>query len=297
MKTKTFFLAAIAATVILTSCDNNDGVDNSNRVALSVISGIATETTQTRVTGTSWDAGDAIGIFQLQGSNTLNTNSKYVSSTGTSAFSPATLGETIYFPIDASTSSDFIAYHPYKTGQTVFDYAVTVSDQSNQATIDLLVADKVTGKDKNAPAVAFNFKHRLSKVSLTIAAGNGIAPSDLEGIVITITGQQTAATYNINTFTLTPSGAVQEITLKTAGDGLSSEAIILPAAATTGRQLIFTLKTLNEPFIWDIPNDKAFDSGVKYNYSITLNRTSIEVTSTITDWIDGNGDGENGSAE
>ena len=40
-----------------------------------------------------------------------------------------------------------------------------------------------------------------------------------------------------------------------------------------------------------------FKAGHKYTYNITVNRTDLYVTSTISDWTPGNGDdGENGDA-
>ena len=300
MRTKNLFLMAALA-IAFVGCNNNDeNVDSNSRlsnIALDVTAGIATETPQSRVSGTSWQTGDAIGIFQLQTGTTtaLNANSKYVSTTG-NAFAPAA-GETIYFPIATTPKSDFLAYYPYTDTQADFVYSVNITNQSNQEAIDLLTADKVTGKDKNAPAVAFNFKHRLSKLELKLTAGNGITTSDLTGIAITITQQQPTATFNFNTGVLTPSGTKQAITLKTVASGATAEAIIIPAAASAGRQLTFTLSGTGEKFVWNIPDTKAFEAGKKNIYDITLNRTSINVTSTITDWTAGNGTGESGSAE
>jgi len=297
---KVFLVSALA--IAFVGCSNDDEIVDSNlqsKVALDVTAGIATETPQTRVSGTSWQTGDAIGIFQLQTGTTtaLDANSKYVNTTG-STFTPATPGETIYFPIETTPTSDFIAYYPYNVAQADFVYPVNVTSQSNQEAIDLLTADKVTGKDKNAPAVAFNFKHRLSKLELRLTAGNGIATSDLAGIVITVTSQRPRAAFDFNTGALTPLGTAQAITLKTAANGRTAEAIIIPAAASTGRQLIFTLNNAtNDIFVWNIPNDKVFNAGQKNIYDITINRTSINVSSTITDWVAGNGTGEAGSAE
>jgi hypothetical protein len=298
-----FFMAALAAaTVSMTSCNNDDEIIDSNsrlsNVALEVTAGIATETPQTRVQGTTWQTGDAIGIFQLETGTlmALDVNSKYVNTTG-STFAPADATQTIYFPIETTPTSDFIAYYPYNDAQANYLYSIDVTNQSNQEAIDLLTADKVTGKDKAAPAVAFNFKHRLSKLELNLTAGNGIITSDLAGIAITITGQQLETTFDLYDGVLaTPSGTTQAITLKTASNGLTAEAIIIPAAASAGRQLTFTLSG-GEEFVWNIPDTKEFQAGQKNIYNITLNRTSIDVTSTITDWTAGNGAGESGSAE
>ena len=59
---------------------------------------------------------------------------------------------------------------------------------------------------------------------------------------------------------------------------------------------MFTLTT-GEVFHWDIPNTKSFNAGEKNIYTISINRTGLEVTSEITDWAAGNGNGETGSAQ
>lgn len=40
-----------------------------------------------------------------------------------------------------------------------------------------------------------------------------------------------------------------------------------------------------------------FEAGKKYKFNVTLNKTEIDVTSEIVDWISGNGTGDSGEAE
>ena len=47
----------------------------------------------------------------------------------------------------------------------------------------------------------------------------------------------------------------------------------------------------------DAPKSQSFEAGKKYIYTITVNRMSVEVESSVTDWQPGNGEGETGSAE
>ena len=300
MKCSNFWIAAVlaAAAIVLAGCNNDETENESLKlsdVAIEVTAGIFTDLPQTRVIGTAWETGDAIGIFQLLDKTVKDANRAYVN-VGTAAFMPKTPGEAIYFPVETAVKSDFIAYFPYKVGQTGLDYVVNVAWQADQEAIDLLTADKQTGRDKNNPILAFNFKHRLSKLALTLAAGYGLTDFELKGINVTMTEQLTAATCDLNTGMLIASGKTHDIILKTTSNGLQSEAIILPAEATPGRQLVFTLKN-GDVYRWDIPADKAFHAGEKNIYLITLNRTSIAVTATITDWTYGNGSGEAGNAE
>jgi hypothetical protein len=295
MKDKRFFAGAALAVALMTattftSCNNDDEIGNSaerSGVALQVSAGFAEITT--RVTGASFDASDAIGIFQLQnGTSTVwDANKQYVTTGGaTATFTPAT--DVIYFPANTTPASDFVAYYPYSAGQSSLTCPVNVTDQSNQEAIDLLTADKATGKDKNSPAVAFVFRHRLSKITLNITAGTGITDTDLANITaVTITGQQVTGSFNLADNTLTPATATpQAITLKKAADGKSAAAIILPAAASSGRQLTFTISAFGT-FTYDIPAAKTFVSTEETVFNITVTRTGLTITSTIQDWANG----------
>ena len=285
-------LAGIA--LIAASCNTDNGIDNNSQnqpVALQVSGSIHTGAAQTRAAGDVWAAGDAIGIFMSDNTGTQAINRQHITASGDGSFTPSATAQTIYFPVDNNAPKvDFTAYYPYNAAQSGFDYAIDLSDQSSQAPLDLMTAEKITGRDKTNPAVAFNFKHRLVKMELTIAAGTGLSAADLPGITVSLGSQYTAGTCSIETGVVTPSGNTSDIALKSAADGLFSEATLLPAAASTGRVLTFTLST-GEPFRYTIPADRAFNAGEKHAYTITLDRTGVGITATITDWVSVPGSG------
>ena len=304
-----------AAFLSLAGCGNdNEGTtpDGDGRVALQVTSGI---NVQTRACNDTWESGDAIGIYMLEaGTTTLSEsadNRKYVTADGDGKFSAGAAGQTIYFPVDGSTV-DFRAYYPYKETIANGIYQVDVTTQTSQKDIDLMSA-KVESTpeaplDKNHPAVAFTFRHLLTKLELNIAAGNGISAADLQGLKVEITNQPVLATYDvvkggdvsIITTPDTPDKAV-DIELLTNAGGTAAEGIVLPNASTEGMYLRFTLNGIDTPFTWEIHSaaqSQQYEAGKKYVYAITVTRTAINVTSTITDWAQGNGEGgETGSAE
>ena len=242
------------------------------RVALQVTSGI-----QTRAYDATWEANDEIGIFGFtQGDAPAQayTNVRYVTTGGDGAFTPD--GTTIYLPTDGS-SLDFVAYYPHTTDLENGIYTVDVEDQSDLSTIDLMAAGMQTANRINN-TVTFNFEHKLSKIVLTFKPGDGMALSELTGMKVQLTNQQTLATFDVTQ----PDGEVvvgtntpATLTLNTTDDGMSSEGIVLPN------------------------NSKAdkFEAGKKYVYDITVNKSRLDVTATIEDWAPGNGEnGEQGEA-
>lgn len=291
-------LSLLIGGLSLSACSNEEIHMDDARVALQVTSGI-----QTRAYDDQWEKGDEIGIFGFtQGDAPAQayTNERYVTTGGNGTFTPD--GTTIYLPTDDSYL-DFVAYYPHTTSLTADGiYAVDVTDQSIQKDIDLMAAGRQTAnRIKNT--VAFNFEHKLSKIVFNFAAGDGIALSELAGMKVQLTNQQPKATFDVTQ----PDGEVvvgmdspTDITLLTDADGTSSEGIVLPSANFDGMTIHLELADGSSFFNWDLKNSQnadKFEAGKKYVYDITVNRSGLGVTATITDWTPGNGEnGEQGDA-
>lgn len=304
MKKQALLIFASAALLAGCSSEENEGMTmDDGRVALQVSSGIDV---QTRAHDASWDKFDAIGIYMLDDVTPESSNCKYTTKDEKQQGSfTAAEGQTIYFPTNGDTR-DFIAYYPWRDYLTENNttYNVDVTKQTFQEAIDLMGAAKVEGKSKSDPAVAFTFTHKLVKLYMTIKPdGSSLNFSDLAGLKVTITNQRTKATYDVlagGGVTVDTTGNAEEITLKTVADGTISEGIVLPAEDTAGMLLTFELGS-GETFTWAVKNaekSKSFAAGSKYLYNITVSKTALEVTSTVTDWTPGNGaEGESGSAQ
>ena len=292
-------LTLLAGSLSLTSCQNDEETMQTDaRVALQVTSGI-----QTRAYDATWEANDEIGIFGFtQGDAPAQayTNERYVTTGGNGTFTPG--GTPIYLPTDDSYL-DFVAYYPHTTSLTADGiYAVDVTNQSIQKDIDLMAASKLSA-NRSKNTVAFNFEHKLSKIVLTFKPGDGMALSELTGMKVQLTNQQPKATFDVTQ----PDGEVvvgtntpATLTLNTDADGMSSEGIVLPSANFDGMTLHLELSDGGSFFNWNLnksQNADKFEAGKKYVYDITVNRSGLGVTATITDWTPGNGEnGEQGEA-
>ena len=290
-------LSLLIGGLSLSACSNEEIHMDDARVALQVTSGI-----QTRAYDATWEANDEIGIFGFtQGDAPAQayTNVRYVTTGGNGRFTPD--GTTIYLPTDGS-SLDFVAYYPHTTDLENGIYTVDVENQSDQSTIDLMAASKLSA-NRSKNTVAFNFEHKLSKIVFNFTAGVGMDESELAGMKVQLTNQQTLATFNVTQ----PDGEVvvgtntpATLTLNTDADGTSSEGIVLPSANFDGMTLHLELSDGSSFFNWDLNNSQnadKFEAGKKYVYDITVNRSGLGVTATITDWTPGNGEnGEQGDA-
>lgn len=294
-------LALLSAALLVAGCGSDGDVpaDGTERVALRVTSGIST-----RAADNWWTAGDAIGIYMLNG-EAVDTyaNSKYITEAGGTSgeFLAADAAEAIFLPTDG-TERDFVAYYPYSGSLTADDsaYAINLSDQSSQEAIDLMAADVVGGKSRTDSEVSFVFAHKLAKIEVAVRPGDDVVAADLVGMTVKLTGQHVEGTYDVTAGgEVVPSSATEAITLLTADDGTSAEGIVFPSTDFSGMELTFSTQEIGD-YSWALSSSyraTQFEAGKRYKYTITVNKTALEVTATITDWAEGNGQGDSGSAE
>lgn len=291
-------LLAVATVALLTACNDHADtpVTQPDRVPLALTAGI-----QTRAHDASWDVKDSIGVFMLNQSQLEAENKPYFTALGDGSFETAK-EQMIYFPIDG-TKRDFIAYYPYSKnlGADKKTLTIDVTNQNPQKAIDLMGAAQISDKSKEEPNVAFSFTHKLTKLVLAIEAGEGLTNEELFQTTVRLTEQQTTATYDVlgggavNVLAGTPAS----LALVAAVSGRSAEAIVLPNADTQGMKFQFTVPNVGT-FEWAVKNaaqSQRFEAGKKYIYTIKINKTALNVTSTVEDWLPGNGAGETGHAK
>ncbi len=277
----------IAVAAIATSCTDNLNLDTPSDGEVRITSGI-----NTRVIDTQWEANDAIGVYMNSISGTLGaygSNAEYVTTNGDGIF---TSDEPLYYP--ESGSVNFLAYYPY-VANSYLDataYSVDVTSQSDLSAIDLMTASAYN-KSKSSDAVYMAFSHQLSNLVLTMIPGGDWTNADLVGLTVALVGTDTKAAYNLSTNVITLSGSTADITLNTAADGLTAEAIVIPQTLTEAK-FAFTTAAGGTVYV-DIPT-VAFVSGVKYNYNVTIDATGVSLSNaTIGGW--NNGDEDPNSAD
>jgi len=252
-------------------------------------------TVVSRVNGSGWEPStDRIGIYMVETSETLAAttivegadNKKYRPSVTAANATLAADGDdqVIYYPQTGSV--DFIAYYPWlATGTSAgqinnYQYPVDITDQA--AAAGILVSRNATGKSKTTPSVALELKPALSKLVMTLKAGNGVTTTDLANIsAVTLTAPLTA-NYALADGTVTSVGSNASASLGGAQETsgvYTVEAVVLPGTGT-GRKITFTLPESagSGSVTWSIPDEIDFAGGTQYNYTITLSRTSATAT-------------------
>jgi hypothetical protein len=295
-KSNLLAVATLVSAAAFTSCNVNDYIEDETnrpvRFTASIDNQAIASAPEARAAGSTWSNNDAIGIFMVE-TGTLDiaenaTNKQYTTSSGNGSFTAATLADEIFYPMDGGSDVNFIAYYPYRSGATLTTAAnieiATAQTAANQPTYDLLWSGSATDYNKTSSNVPLTFQHKLSKIVMNVSAhaNVGASAADLSGMTVTITGMNTKNTINLATGDLNTPSEEADITPRTITAGSQYDAIIIPGDYAAGAVSVeFTVNS--ETFTWNV-GAKSFASGSEYTYDVTLTRTGVVVTGTITPW-------------
>ena len=297
MKTSKFLMmVALVGAVTFTACNNDDEPVTNDKVAVQFSAGIggnvATGTPETRAAGTTWAAGDDIGIFTVANGTTtpaIDANMQYETTAGNGTFTSIDAANTIYYP--GSGTIDFIAYYPYASG-TVLGTPIevnigTTQTATSQATFDLLYTATTAGYTSASPTtVPLTFDHKLSKLVMNLVAGSG---ATLSNVSVSIKGTRINNTFNLSTGALGTADAwTAAITPRQITANSSYDAIIMPSSYADGVASV-EITAGGEVYTWDC-GAITFAPGSEHIYTITLTKGGgVTVTGTINPWTTGTG--------
>ncbi len=299
-------LLLAAAALAFAAC--NSETDNWNG-EIRLRSGLDVQQTTRATTGiqsTQFASGENIDVYITEattGEATTTYAQPLTYTTGESgAMTPSTQP---YFPTSGNGVNIFAVY---PTGTSIADNN-TFTIKSDQSTdVNYKASDLMYGAPAGNPvtrtksAVVLTFKHLLSKVTVILQPGTG--SPDLSDAVVKLKSVKPSTTLtatNTGGSISTASGSATDITVMTAASGaLSGSAVVIPQTLATS----FIEVTLKNGGVLTSNSLKSGGNtlekvelvgGKAYTYTITVNLTSLDVTSTISDW--GTGGSVEGTAE
>lgn len=166
--------------------------------------------------------------------------------------------------------------------------SVDVTHQTSLTAIDFMTAEKVTDKSKDAPEVALNFKHRLTKLNITIEKHPAATEIDLAAAKLTLSGTVGTAVYDVYNQDFASKGDKKEISIPvTAGaDQSEATAIAIPTVADSGVSFIVDIN--GEKTITPLPEGTTLESSKEISLTITLKTQIGSITiDEIKDWESG----------
>ncbi|MCD7978315.1 MAG: fimbrillin family protein [Tannerellaceae bacterium] len=295
---KTFLLAA--SVIALGACNSDDDKNENvmlDKTAITIHTGIAT-----KATDTTWESGDAIGVYMYNPDTTAiinnQTNFRYVTSQtrDTATFVGASADQILYFPQNGDNIR-LKAYYPYNTSLSGsnYQYPLNVSQQTTLQNIDLMTAVHTTGFNKNDANVHLHFYHRMTKLIFILEREDADDTVDFTDCTLTIGGMYNQGTYEIfdNRFLDDYSNQATITVPQRATDGQDTEAgdtriaIVFPRPAGAGVTFTFTT-TSGDTYVAEMSEDLDLLSGYQYTFIITLSKNAVtNVTADIEPWNDG----------
>lgn len=165
-------------------------------------------------------------------------------------------------------------------------------ETANYVKSDLLysIKDEVNKGETNA----LTFYHMLSKVEIKLIPGDGFTKEGLENAKVSILGTKPVATLtldkaktetglsdlSVRNGIVEDSGTPAPISIATKLDDYA-EAVIVPQSVQGD---FIQLELADLALIYKLDTEKNFESGKKYQFDITVKKTGLKVTATITDW-------------
>lgn len=236
--------------------------------------------------GSAWEGREKLGLFMTNSGESFMpvVKNKMFNVTANGTLSPSD-GNQLLYPVDGS-KVQFVSYYPYASVGEDYIYKIDFAD-TTIADHDLLYTELTGEYDKtNKDAVQLNFKHQLSKLTLTIQDENGVNLVDFDA-KITI---PTKADFNIETGNLTITADSEQELAVQVGNGVAS-ALVLPGSASG--KIVFT--SAEKSFTWDI-STITLEPGKNYAYTLKLipttdpdNNVEVIGQANIIDWgtVDG----------
>jgi len=243
-----------------------------------------TDAPETRAAGTTWTAGDNIGIHMTpDGSLGTAGFTRYLVEADQQTFSPE--GTGLYYPADGS-KVNFIAFYPYNSSTTISSNKVTYtltaqSTQEAHEAVDFMYAkDDTKYFSASNPQANLTFKHKLSRVIVNITAASSVNISALTMAMYTM---PTTVDCDLTTGTPTAgttAGTTTPFKAQSSSTSVTYQAIVAPHAASdkfANRRFYFSYGGIT--YTYYVNNSNTYESGHTYTYNFTAYASGVTLTS------------------
>lgn len=285
----------ISATLVLTGCNKDESLDNTgdNRMQFDIIHPDQ-QKTNSRVTSTSFESSDIIGLYITEAKTPLQVSGNYENNVR--MVYNGTAWETIIPVYWDKGQYDVFAYYPYSASpSSVDDYPFEV--QADQTTIrntsilggyeasDFLWASRKELSASTSP-VSLQFKHLMSRLVIRLVKGDDYEGELPENAVVRIHHTVPTATIDISTgfATKNPYGTTKTITAK-ALNNHQYAAILIPQRITNRCPLIEV--TMND-VSYLMESTFIFKQGMQHTVSLVISKNpeqvKIEIGGEIDKW-------------
>lgn len=315
------FIIIAATALCLSACNDQMGGSRqaeSERVPIQLGAAMdrpATRANSQAIQPTELVNGAAVGVYIYPKDSKTTTGSygyKNVSYTVDGAagnLALVTAGDQPYYPENKTVNVDIYAFAPRAVYTEAAELVTltsassiafsTQADQTSEA--NYLASDFIWGAKTNVTngtttTIDIPLAHKLSKINVNIAAGNGVSHSSLAAASITLADVNHAGLIDLTNGSVTTTGSTTgTLTLTSstsatgtfASDGTTpcytASAVLIPQTITA-KTLTITLAN-GSAYTFSLTN--TFAANTVYTYDITVAAKALTLTTTITDWTTG----------
>ncbi|MCM1491276.1 MAG: fimbrillin family protein [Muribaculum sp.] len=289
MKTKFLLAVSAFAAICATGCSSNGSDEPTptpdptpSKLEIKISPSIGS----TKATDFGFESGDKIGLYVVNYNGTvpgtLSSIGNHVDNMRFTYSGTWTPDSQIFWK-DNETHADFYLYYPYRQISDVTAVAVEApADQTAEA--NYKGADFMIGKTSNVQpsesAVGIAANHLLSRVNITVAAGNGFTEESLgkSEISVKVNGLYTNATVNLATAEISLKGDKNSVSPYKYGS--SYKAIVIPQSVEYGNLITVTVDGRD----FNYKKDFTFVQNKEHNFTITVSKTSNGINVNINPW-------------
>lgn len=231
--------------------------------------------------------GDMVGLYVVNYdgdfAGSLATNGNYVDNMRVTYYQGIwTPLQPIYW-LDTDTKADFYCYYPYRDKITdISKFNVSVEeDQSSLGayrTSDFLWG-KVSGVKPTPEPVEVTLDHKMSRLVVSLVAGNGYSDSDLATAGVMICSVKTGAQINLATGVVSPTGNTSEV--RPYADGEAFCACLVPQTISDADFVKINLGDRT----YTLKQSLTLETGKQHKCTITVSKTDQGINVGISDWV------------
>ena len=280
---KKYFILAAAA-ITLAACSNDDNVSNvfdSNVISLSANVNGRTRAADnaTNLQNTQFVNGTTISvqITDLAESSPVSYSLATYTADGNGALTTTT---PQYYPASGSSVKAY-AYHPAGAG-TTFTVAADQTADANYKASDLMYASLNPLVKTATNNLAFS--HLLSKLVVQLQSGTGFTDEELSAATVTLKGVNNQVTFAPETGAISDASGSANIVVTTAAGTAANAAVVIPQDVA-GKTIGVTIA--GKEVEYTIPTSTTFEAAKVNTYTITVAKSGLTVSSSITDWTPG----------
>lgn len=239
----------------------------------------------TKATDTAFEEGDRAGVFMVYAGETVQLSGNLINNAGITHTGTAWQPDRAYYWPNGTSSCDVVAYYPYMEISSISQqpFAVPADQSSGLSAFDFMWA-KTSDVSYSDGAVDMTFRHRLTKLKITVAAGGEYGEALPEDMTVRVLNTHLGGLIDFGTGFVTKDfeSPVQSITTHSLGNHVF-ESLVIPQGINGRTTPLFEVLANGVSYIFS--GKISYVEGYQMNITLILESNPSDIKQGI--YIDG----------